>query len=130
MANLLKTLTLTLDTKHVECQLDTAELVDEPATEEVVTFCGTDSSSSANYKLNLGGFQDWGSVDGVCDILHTAYIADPPEEVAFVVTAGGKTRTGTAKPVSDVPFGGGAGSPLKFSVVLDVVGTPTDGSAA
>lgn len=127
---LIKTLKLTLDTHSIECQLDKCELVDEPETEEVTTFCDTETTSTPNYKLNLGGFQDWGTVEGVCDMIHAAYIADPVDEIAFVVTVGSKTRTGSCKPVADVPFGGEAGSPLKFEVTLDVVGTPVDGTAA
>jgi hypothetical protein len=129
MATLIKTLTLTLDSTSFECQLDQAELVDNPTTEDVTTFCGTETFASPRYQLNLGGFQDWGDVNGVCDILHTAYIADPVSEIDFVLTVGGKTRSGVAKPVADVPFGGNAGSPLKFSVTLDVIGTPVDGTA-
>ena len=43
MATLLKTLTLELNTQSVECQLSKAELVDEPTTEDVETFCGTET---------------------------------------------------------------------------------------
>ena len=79
MATLLKTLTLKLDTNSVECQLSKAELVDEPTTEDVQTFCGTDTFATPNYKLNLGGFQDWGTVTGVCEIVHDSYTADPTD---------------------------------------------------
>ena len=126
MATLIKTLTLSLDAVSVECNLDQAELVDEPTTEEVNTFCGTETFATPNYKLNLGGFQDWGAVDAVCDIIHTAYTTDPIASIAFSITVGTKTRSGTAKPTQDVPFGGTAGSPLKFSVVLNVEGVPTE----
>ena len=99
MATLLKTLTLTLKqgagtALHYECQLSKAELVDEPTTEEVETFCGKDTFATPAYKLNLGGFQDWGDVDGVCDIIHAAYVADPTGEIDFVLTVGTATRTG------------------------------------
>lgn len=133
MPTLIKTLKLSLDKGGVptqfECQLDSVELVDEPETEDVTTFCGTESSSTPRYRLNLGGFQDWGDVAGVCEVLHAAYITDPISEIDFVVTVGKATRTGVCKPVADIPFGGEAGSPLKFSVTLDVIGKPVDGTA-
>jgi len=128
VATLLKTLTLTLDANSVECQLSKAELVDEPTTEEVQTFCGTDTFATPAYKLNLGGFQDWGDVTGVTEIVHAAYVADPVAEIDFVLTVGTATRTGTAKPTADVPFGGEAGSALKFEQTLNVVGTPVEGT--
>lgn len=135
MAKLIKTLTLTLDTKTVECQLDSAQLIDSPESEEVTTFCGTDTSTTPNYELALGGFQDWGDVAGVCEVLHASYVDAKtnsdglPSPVAFVLTVGTATRTGTCRPTADVPFGGDAGSALKFTVTLDVVGEPVDGTA-
>ena len=128
MATLLKTLTLTLDANSVECQLSKAELVDEPSTETVETFCGQEEFATPNYRLNLGGFQDWGTVTGVTEIVHAAYTADPIAEIDFVLTVGTATRTGTAKPTSDVPFGGEAGSALKFEQTLNVVGIPVEGT--
>lgn len=126
--NTIKTLTLTLDTDQVECQLTRAALVDEPDTEELTTFCGTESSSLPNYNLELAGFQDYGAAQSVFDMVHTAYITDPIAEIDFVLTVGGKTRTGTAKPTGDVPFGGDAGAALTGDIVLDVIGKPTDGA--
>ena len=128
MATLLKTLTLKLDANSVECQLSKAELVDEPTTEEVETFCGTETFATPNYKLNLGGFQDWGDVTGVTEIIHDAYTADPTAEIDFILTVGSATRTGTAKPTADVPFGGEAGSALKFEQTLSVIGKPVEGT--
>jgi len=130
MATLLKTLKLKLDTNAVECQLSKAELVDEPTTEEVETFCGKETFATPNYRLNLGGFQDWGDVTGVTEIIHAAYTADPVAEIDFVLQVGTKTRTGTAKPTADVPFGGEAGSALKFEQTLNVTGVPVEGTAA
>ena len=129
MANLIKTVTLSLDGTDVECQLSKMEIVDEPTTEEVETFCGKDVFATPAYKLNLGGFQDWGAASSVMDMLHTAYTSDPVAEIDFVAQVGTKTRTGTAKPTQDVPFGGEAGSALRFDVSLAVVGVPTDGTA-
>ena len=59
--------------------------------------------------------------------LNQAELVDQVGEIDFVLTVGTATRTGTCKPTQDVPFGGNAGSPLQFSLTLDVVGTPTDG---
>jgi hypothetical protein len=128
MATLIKTLTLQLETNQLECQLSQASLTDTPTTEEVVTFCGTEVFATPNYKLNLGGFADWGTVNGVCQIIHAAYQADPVTPIDFVLQVGNQTRTGTAKPTQDVDFGGDAGAAMKFSVVLDVEGTPTEGT--
>jgi hypothetical protein len=142
MAYLLKDLTLSLDVDGptgplapvmVECQLSKAELVDNPTTEDVTTFCGTETFSTPKYELNLGGFQDYGAIDAVADLLHTAYITPAPgNEIDFVLSLGKapgvvSTRTGKAKPVGDIPFGGTAGSALTFDVTLSVVGTPIDG---
>ena len=126
--NTIKTLTLTLDANtQVECQLTRAALVDNPTTETITTFCGAEDSAIAKYDLELGGFQDYGAVTAVCDLLHTAYVTDPIAEVDFVLTVGTKTRTGTAKPTADVPFGGDAGAALTFETTLSVVGQPVDG---
>ena len=45
--NTIKTLKLTLDGTEVECQLTRAALVDSPDTEELTTFCGTETSAMA-----------------------------------------------------------------------------------
>jgi hypothetical protein len=125
--NTIKTLELSLDGTTVECQLTRAALVDTPDTEELTTFCGTETSAIANYNLELAGFQDYGQVTSLFDMLHEAYVADPIAELDFVLTVGGATRTGTAKPVADVPFGGDAGTALTADVTLDVIGVPVDG---
>lgn len=133
MATLLKTLKLQLGTDQFECQLSRAEVTDEPSTEEVETFCGTETFSTAAYKLNLSGFQDWTDVDGICDIIHAAYIADPTGELNFEVALGSPAsawRSGACKPTADIAFGGEAGSPLTFEQVLSVVGTPAETALA
>jgi hypothetical protein len=127
--NTIKTLTLELDTEQVECQLTRAALVDDPDTEELSTFCGTESSSIANYNLELAGFLDYGTANSVFDMVHAAYVSDPIAELDFVITVGGKTRTGTAKPTADPIFGGDASAALAGDIVLDVIGKPVDGTA-
>jgi hypothetical protein len=133
MATLIKKLRFRFDTgtevKNFECQLSRVELTDEPITEDVQTFCGTDTFSTAAYRLELGGFQDWTDVDGICDIIHVAYIADPVGEIEFEVGLGdpaSKFRSGKCKPTRDVSFGGQAGSPLTFEQTLTVVGRPAE----
>lgn len=125
--NTIKTLTLSLDADTVECQLTRAALVDNPDTEDITTFCGTETSAIANYDLELSGFQDYGQATSLFDMLHTAYTTDPVAEIACVLTVGSKTRTFSAKPVNDPPFGGDAGAALTGDVTLDVVGDITDG---
>ena len=127
--NTIKTLKLMLDTTEVECQLTKAALIDSPTTETLTTFCGAEDSSIPKYNLELSGFQDYGQAEGVFDMLHEAYVTDPVAEVAFVLTVGGKTRTGSAKPVNDTPFGGDAGAALTGDITLTVIGTPADGTA-
>ena len=135
-----KTLSLTLGGRTVECALTRAALVDTPETEELTTFCGTQTSAIPNYNLEIGGFQDWEytaagdpgppvveAYDAVCDILHEAYVADGIAEIECVLTIGKATRTFSAKPVNDVPFGGDAGSALTFDTTLDVVSDIVDG---
>jgi hypothetical protein len=135
-----KTLQLTLGAKTVHCALTKAQLVDNPALEELTTFCGTEESATAKYTLEIGGFQDWGytaaadpgppaveAYDAVCDIIHTAYVADPVSEIAVVLTVGTATRTFSAKPIADVPFGGDAGAALTFETSLSVSSDIVDG---
>lgn len=129
MAVTIKTLTLTLDAVSVEAQLTRAQLVDNPSTETLTTFAGTEESSIAAYSLEIGGFQDYGDAQSVADLIHTAYVTDPVAEIACVLTVGGKTRTFSARPISDVPFGGDAGGALTFDTTLTVVGAITDGDA-
>lgn len=129
MATLIKTLKMQMGTAQIECQLNTAEVTDEPSTEEIQTFCGTETFATPAYKLHLAGFQDWTDVDGVCDMIHAAYVADPTDEIDFEVALGepaSQWRSGQVKPTSDLTFGGAAGSPLTFDVTLDVVGTPDE----
>ena len=100
--NSLKKLSLTLDDTNVECQLTTAQLVDEPeGAETLTTFCGSrDIAGTPKYTLNLAGFQDYGhsttggtpTNDSVFDMLHTSYradVADPGSgELDVVLTVG------------------------------------------
>jgi len=135
-----KTLQLTLGGKTVECALTRAALIDSPTTEELTTFCGVETSAIPNYALEIGGFQDWDytvagdpgppvveAYDAVCDIIHTAYVADPVLAIDCVLTIGTATRTFSAKPINDVPFGGDAGAALAFDTTLDVVSPIVDG---
>jgi len=129
--NVIKTLKLSLDAvTDVECQLTRAALIDEPETEDITTFCGTTTSSSPNYNLELSGFQDYGQAESVFELLHTAYVTDPIAEIDCVLTVGSATRTFTCKPINDAPFGGDAGAALNGDVTLDVVSDIVDGVVA
>lgn len=121
----IKTLELTLGAVSVECQLSRAQLTDSPTTETLTSFCGSESTSFPAYVLNLGGWQDYGQVEAVCDMLHDSYLSGTP--INCVLTVGTKTRTFDARPAADVPFGGDAGSALTFETTLTVVGDVTDG---
>jgi hypothetical protein len=136
----LKELKLTMDDGgaspvEIQCQLTRAALIDNPETEDLTTFCGTETSATPRYTLEISGFQDYGTADSVFDMLHTSYLsyqsdttADTP--IDCVLTVGTKTRTFTAKPVNDPTFGGDAGAALNADVSLDVVGDVADGTAA
>ncbi len=137
MATLLKKLTLQLGdgptAKQFECQLNTAEVTDEPSTETFSSFCGDETFATPSYKLHLAGAQDWTDVDGICEVIHDAYTADPVSEIDFEVALGdpaSKYRSGQCKPTSDIAFGGTAGSPLAFDVTLDIIGTPAETALA
>lgn len=127
--NYSKTLTLTLDADEVQCQLTTAQLVDEPeGAETLTTFCGSqDVSGTPKYSLNIAGFQDYGQATSVFDMLHASYIADPVAEIDAVLTVGGATRSFSVVPQNDPPFGGDAGAAMTADVTLSVVGDVTDG---
>lgn len=128
--NSIKTLTLMLDTTQVECQLTTAQLVDEPeGAETLTTFCGAeDVSGTPKYTLNISGFQDYGQATSVFDLLHTAYKATPPADViSAVLEVGTKTRSFDCRCQNDPPFGGDAGAAMTGDVALAVIGAVTDG---
>lgn len=127
--NSIKTLTLELDAVSVECQLTTAQLVDEPeGAETLTTFCGAeDVSGTPKYTLNISGFQDYGQAESVFDLLHTAYIDPAGEAIACVLTVGTKTRSFDARPQNDPPFGGDAGAAMTADVALAVSGAVVDG---
>jgi len=127
--NTIKTLRLTLEGTSVEAQLTRCALVDEPDSEELVTFAGTQTSTIANYNLELAGFQDYGQASSVFQMIYDAYTATPISELDFVVTVGGRTRTGIAKPTSAPIFGGDAGAALAGDIVLDVIGKPSAGAS-
>jgi hypothetical protein len=129
--NSIKTLTLELDGDAVECQLTTAQLVDEPeGAETLTTFCqSVDVAGTPKYSLTISGYQDYGSAESVMDLLHTAYVAKPPAEIDAVLTVGTKTRTFTCVPQNDAPFGGDAGAAMTADVTLSVTSDVTDGTA-
>jgi hypothetical protein len=131
----LKDLTLTLGGDEIQCQLSRAALVDSPEVETLTSFCGIEDFPTPKYTLELAGWQDYGTVDSVFDMLHASYlsyqddgVADVP--IACVLTVGTKTRTFDAKPVNDPEFGGDAGAALNSTVNLSVVGDVTDGTVA
>lgn len=133
MATLLKKLTLRLGDEQFECQLTRAEVTDEPTTSDFTSFCGTETFSTSAYKLNLEGAQDWTDVDGICNIIHTAYTTEPVAEIDYEVALGepaSQWRSGQCKPTSDISFGGTAGDPLSFTQVLDCTGQPAETALA
>jgi hypothetical protein len=128
--NSIKTLTLSLDGDQVECQLTTAQLVDEPeGSETLTTFCASeDVAGTPKYSLSLAGYQDYGSAESVMDMLHTAYVANPTAEIDCVLEVGTKSRTFSAKPQADVPFGADSGAAFTAEVTLAVTSPVVDGT--
>jgi hypothetical protein len=130
----LKDLTLTFDDTEIQCQLSRAALVDNPEIETLTSFCGIEDFPTPKYSLELAGWQDYGTADSVFDMLHDSYLSYQSDAVAdspidFVLTVGGQTRSGSAKPTNDPEFGGDAGAALNSTVTLSVVGDITDGTA-
>jgi len=134
--NYLKTLSLSLETTDVECQLTTAQLTSDSSegAETLTTFCGSeDVTGIGKYTLHLAGFQDWEDAASVADLIHEAYkngqdsSSVSSDILDYVLTVGSATRTGQCRPQEDVPFGGDAGAAFTFEVDLACTGVPTDG---
>jgi hypothetical protein len=124
-----KHLVLTLDGDEASCQLNNSVLSDTSSPEELTSYCATEKvPNPPAYELAIGGWADWGEDGSICDLLHAAYIADPIAEVDAVLTVGKSTRTFTAKPTADLPFGSAPGVQT-FETTLSVVGDVTDGTA-
>jgi hypothetical protein len=125
----IKTLVLTFGAEEVQCQLTTAQLVDEPeGAETLTTFCGAeDRSGTPKYTLNISGFQDYGDAASVFEMLHDAYIDAAEAPISCVLTVGTATRSFDARPQNDPPFGGDAGAAMTADVALAVLGEVTDG---
>jgi hypothetical protein len=127
--NSIKTLKLTMGADSVECQLTTAQLVDEPeGAETLTTFCSSvDVAGTPKYTLNISGFQDYGEAESVFTMLHEAYTDATGADIDCVLTVGKETRSFPARPQNDPPFGGDAGAALTADVALAVTGDIVDG---
>lgn len=119
---LISSLTLSLETVDYECQLSNARIETANSETTVKTFCGNYTSNDETYTLVLEGYQDWGAVDSLCDLLWTS--AENETTLTAVMTIGGVDFTCEAsgrKP----PAGGAAGDPLNFTISLPVQGSIT-----
>jgi hypothetical protein len=119
---LISTLTLSLDAVDYECQLSNARLETSNSETQVRTFCGTYTSNTETYSLVIEGYQDYGAVDSLCDLLWTASTSGSTitalmdiNGVSFTAEVAGR------KP----PAGGAAGDPLTFTLTLPVEGSIT-----
>lgn len=129
MATLIKTLTLRLGDEQYECQLNTAEVVDNPTTEDIETFCGKETFATAAYQLHVAGFQDWVDATSICELIDDAYRADPTSELDYEIALGPvgatqKFRSGQCKPINAPAFGGTAGSALTMDITMDCTDVP------
>jgi hypothetical protein len=119
---LISTLTLSLEAVDYECQLSNARLETSNSETQVRTFCGTYTANQETYALAIEGYQDFGEVDSLCDLLWTASTSG--STLTAVMDINGVTFTcevAGRKP----PAGGAAGDPLSFSLSLPVEGTIT-----
>jgi hypothetical protein len=133
MTTQLKTLTLLFGplagpaTQEVQCQLSGARLEPTYSDTTVQTFCGPITDTTEAWALILAGFQDWGDVTGVCDLLWAA--TDAGQSVDFVLTVGPTSFTGEVVPKRTVA-GGDAGAAFTYEVSLPVQGNVTKAPAA
>lgn len=119
---LISTLTLSLEGEGYECQLSNARIETSNSETTVKTFCGNYTSNDETYALILEGYQDWGSVDSLCDLLWASASAETTLTAVMVI--GTETFTCEAsgrKP----PAGGAAGDPLNFTITLPIQGAIT-----
>jgi len=119
---LISTLTLSLETVDYECQLSNARIETSNSERAVKTFCGNYTSNDETYSLILEGYQDWGSIDSLCDLLWAS--AEAETTLTALMTIGGVDFTCEAsgrKP----PAGGAAGDPLNFTITLPIQGAIT-----
>jgi hypothetical protein len=119
---LISTLTLSLEGEDYECQLSNARIETSNSETTVKTFCGNYTSNDETYSLILEGYQDWGTVDSLCDLLWAS--AESETTLTSVMVIGGETFTCEAsgrKP----PAGGAAGDPLNFTITLPIQGAIT-----
>jgi hypothetical protein len=119
---IIKTLTLSLDTSDVTCELTGARLEPSYAESTINTFCGSLSSSVESWALIIDGLQTWGDATSVCDLLWEA--TDAGTDVAFELEVGPDTFSGTVSPKRTV-VGGDASGPFSYSVTLPVQGNVT-----
>lgn len=141
MVTTLKELTLRLDdgtddVTEAHCQLTRCAIVDNPDSEDIVTFCGKTTSNNPVYTLELSGFADWEAAESVFELLHKSYRSFqdetvPDQWVDFEVKIGtGSYRSGQCKPQNDVTFGGDAGSAMTSDITCDIDGTPDETALA
>lgn len=119
---LIDTLTLSLDAVDYECQLKNARLETTNNETRVTTFCGNYTSNDETYAVTLDGYQDWGAVDSLCDMLWTA--SESSSTITAVMEVGTATfscEVSGRKP----PVGGPAGASLEFTISLPVQGSIT-----
>jgi hypothetical protein len=118
---LLQTLTLEIGTTVYETQLSNAAVVPEYSDTSVSTFGGEFTTTTEKSKLHLEGFQDYGAVAGLCDLL---WAADLEDLITFTLDVGGATWEGNCSPRKP-NAGGAAGGPLDFTIDLPIQGDPT-----
>jgi hypothetical protein len=118
---LIQTLTIQVGTKQWEAQLSNCTLTPNYSDNAVTTFGGEFTTTTEKQVLHLEGFQDYGAVSGLCDLL---WEADLTEQLAFTLNVAGATWAGVCSPRKP-NAGGAAGSPLDFTIDLPVQGAVT-----
>ena len=118
---LIQDLTLEVGTTSYECQLSNASVVPSYSDNAVQTWCGEFTTTRETHQLHIEGFQDYGAVDALCDLL---WAAELDSLITFTLTVAGATWSGSCSPRKP-NAGGSAGGPLDFTIDLPVQGELT-----
>lgn len=107
---------------QVECQLTDAMLTPNYSDDTLETMCGTFTTTTETWELQIAGLQDWAATDSISDLLWAA--TEAGSDIDFSLVIGTVTFSGACAP-RRTPAGGEAQSPFDFDITLPVQGVPT-----
>ncbi len=122
-----QSLTLTIGGVSRSAQITNAQLMPAPQRNRYVLIGGTETQKvvDATYTLSCDVLLDWDSaVTGWAETLWDAYVADPDQTVAFVLSSNGQTFSGDLY-VEMPPVGGPSNDAHTWSATFQVDGIPT-----